>query len=613
MLSHDVLEHCYITYKTSIHIQGVKYRQALFIYSILLINTNINMTSKVIASKALQEAYAKAQKDIKGRLDGHYQHEGVKWMLERELCTDNGGIGKGGILADDMGLGKTMQAIATMRGNPTSTLIITIVGTVGQWRDALIDFGGLRPIIVNPSFKGILPQDADVVITTYSSFQKSTDMECFTHHPWGRIILDEGHKIRNSNSKGNIQISKLEAPIKWVLSGTPIQNSHKDILSLSNWIGYPSQDIEDIIDSILLRRTQEQQASINPRLALPGLDTQILRLDFETEEERSFYNKVEHYYMDNSKDGNEVLEASIRCRQAATHPQLILDTLSKNKKTKKKPRSKRARTTNSDDEDTQLPTTLPPSASKFSFLTKDLTRVHNTTKEKSLVFCTWTNEMKLLQTELKNMNISSLIYDGNVSRDNKEAVIYNFKNTSIPVLILQINCGNAGLNLQCATRIYITSPQWNPCVELQAIGRAYRKGQDNKVKCFRLTMKDTIEDRCTDIQMNKMDLIRDAMCDDSMISRLGTVTNITDITDNTNNNANIVPVDDSLPNNNPINTQDAQHCTVYDPTSDELDDLLKEIFGDVTTVSNITNTSPQNKRRNPYVFIDSDDEDMPVV
>jgi SNF2 family DNA or RNA helicase len=554
-----------------------------------------------MTSKALQEAYTKAQKDIKGRLDGHYQHEGVKWMLAREL---NNTTGNGGILADDMGLGKTMQAIATMRGNPTSTLIITIVGTVGQWRDALIDFGGLHPIIVNPSFKGILPQDADVVITTYSSFQKSTDMECFTSHSWGRIILDEGHKIRNSNSKGNIQISKLQAPIKWVLSGTPIQNSHKDILSLSNWIGYPSQDIEDIIDNILLRRTQEQQASINPRLALPGLDTQILRLDFETEEERSFYNKVEHYYMNNSKDGNEVLEASIRCRQAATHPQLILDTASK--KTKKKTK-KRLRTNNGDDEDniTELPTTLPPSASKFSFLTKDLSRVHATTKEKSLVFCTWTNEMKLLQTELKNMNISSLIYDGNVSRDNKEAVIYNFKNTSIPVLILQINCGNAGLNLQCATRVYITSPQWNPCLELQAIGRAYRKGQDNKVKCFRLTMKGTLEDRCTDIQMNKMDLIRDAMCDDSMISRLGTVKDITDI----------VTVDEPVPNS----TEEARDCIVHDPTLDDLDDLLKEIFGDVATISNITNitnittTSPQKKRHNPYAFIDSDDEDMPVV
>lgn len=597
---------------------------------------------KITNTKALKEACAKAHKDIKGRLDGHYQHEGVKWMLHREL--NHSAEGKGGILADDMGLGKTMQTIATMRGNPTSTLIITIVGTVGQWRDALIDFGGLRPIIVNPSFTGILPKDADTVLTTYSSFQKSKPMECFTSHQWGRIILDEGHKIRNSNSKGNIQISKLQAPIKWVLSGTPIQNSHKDLLSLSSWIGYPSQDIQDIIDNILLRRTQEQQATKNPRLALPGLETQIIRLDFETQEERQFYDKVEHYYMDNTKDGNEVLEASIRCRQAATHPQLILDTITKNNKNnknnknsknKKNKRLKRLVDSDGDGEDDEfdpcLPTTLPPSASKFAFLTKDLETIHETTKEKSLVFCTWTNEMKLLQAELKARNISSLIYDGNVSRDNKEAIIYNFKNTQIPVLILQINCGNAGLNLQCATRVYITSPQWNPCVELQAIGRAYRKGQDNKVKCFRLTMKDTIEDRCTDIQMNKMDLIRDAMCDDSMINRLGTTTNISNTTTiiDTQHNTDVRQEDETIGlvdyPDSPINTQDCGPV-IQDPTPEDIDDLLKEILGDIDGSMEVVNAPlprpyevPQkdknnnNKRRNPYAFESSDDEDMPYV
>lgn len=560
---------------------------------------------KVTNSKMLQQAYAKAQSGIKGRLDGHYQHEGVKWMLHRELHSS---IGKGGILADDMGLGKTMQAIATMRGNPQPTLIITIVGTVGQWRDALIEFGGIRPIIVNPSYCGILPSDADVVITTYSSFQKSKDMECFSSFQWGRIILDEGHKIRNSNSKGFLNISKLESPIKWILSGTPIQNSHKDILSLAQWIGYPSNQTQDIVDNILLRRTQEQQANLNPRLALPGLDTEIVRLDFETEDERQFYDKIEEYYMDKSTDGNDVMEAIIRCRQAATHPQLFLDAISSKTKTSKSKSSsktnKRKRNISAD-----IDTHCPTSASKFAFLVRDIEKVQTTTKEKSLVFCTWTTEMKLLQRELKSKNIASLIYDGNISRDNKEAVIYNFKNTSIPVLILQINCGNAGLNLQCATRIYITSPQWNPCIELQAIGRAYRKGQTGKVKCFRLTMRGTIEDRCTDVQMNKLDLIRDAMCDDSMVSRLGTnlepeaqvevEPEVEDV--ETETVVDIVDIVDNVDNNEDMLSQ----------STDNIDDLLKEIFGSVAQ-DEPTSKQQNQPKRSVYMF-ESDDEDMPLV
>jgi SNF2 family DNA or RNA helicase len=457
--------------------------------------------------KKVSESYAKAQSGIKGRLDGHYQHEGVKWMLSRELTPTEG---KGGILADDMGLGKTMQTIATMRGNPTPTLIITIVGTVAQWRDALISFGGYKPIIVNPSFLGILPdtEKDTVLLTTYSSFQKSIPPPCLTTAPWGRIILDEGHKIRNSKTKVFKEISNLSADIKWILSGTPIQNTTKDLVTLCQWITPiqdPKQvDLDDLINTIVLRRTQESEAQLNPRLALPGLTTNVVYLKFETDMEREFYEQVEEYYTDNK----DPMEAMIRCRQAATHPQIFLDSITNlNKKNPKKQRL-------------NIPTELPPSASKFKYITTDLMKIKATTKEKSLIFATWTIEMKLLQQHLKEHGIASLIYDGNLSRDNKEATLYNFINTTIPVLILQINCGNAGLNLQCASRVYITTPQWNPCVELQAIGRSYRKGQTNKVTCYRLIMEGTIEEKCGDIQQDKLELISDTMCDESMQTRL---------------------------------------------------------------------------------------------
>jgi SNF2 family DNA or RNA helicase len=468
-------------------------------------------------AKPVADAYKKAQSDIKGRLDGHYQHEGVKWMLERELTPLSG---KGGILADDMGLGKTMQAIATMKGNPTPTLIITIVGTVGQWRDALIEFGGIKPVIVNPSFVGILPNDIDVILTTYSSFQKPIPCECFYARKWGRIILDEGHKIRTATTKSYIEIARIESDIKWVLSGTPIQNSPKDLMTLSKWIGCEETEVDDIVKTILLRRTQEEQAKINPRLALPGLLTKVIHLDFETPQEKEFYETVETYYSQHS----DHMEAITRCRQACTHPQLFLDAMVELQKKREKKGTKRKRVVEeSGDEnidDVQLPTSLPPSASKFNYLTTDIERVQATSKEKCLIFATWTIEMKLLQRELKAKGIASLIYDGNITRENKEAVLYNFNNTSIPVLILQINCGNAGLNLQCASRVYITTPQWNPCIELQAIGRAYRKGQMNHVTCFRLIMNGTIEERCGDIQQDKLEMITDTMCDESMQSRL---------------------------------------------------------------------------------------------
>jgi len=462
----------------------------------------------------VRKAYTKAIDEIKGKLEGEYQHEGVLWMLDRELTPTQG---KGGILADDMGLGKTMQTIATMKGNPQTTLIITIVGIVGQWRDALINFGGYRPIIVSPSFTGILPNDIDVVLTTYSCFQKQKTTECFGNVKWGRIVLDEGHKIRNANGKGHNEISRLISDIKWILSGTPIQNSVKDIITLSGWIGYDNTNTEETISTILLRRTQEQQAIRNETLALPTLETQQIHLEFDSDDEKIFYEKVQKYYMERTSNKNDAMETIIRCRQAATHPLLFLQSIKKSKMNKK-----RKLTTENDDE---LPTGIPKSATKFSYLMNDIKKVQNDTNEKCLIFCSWTNEMKLIQSELKLQGISSLMYDGKISQANKEAVIYNFQWTTIPVLILQITCGNAGLNLQCASRVYIMSPHWNPCIELQAIGRAYRKGQTNEVKCIRLLMKGTVEDRCEDIQLNKLDVISSAMSDDTMLNRLVSHTN----------------------------------------------------------------------------------------
>lgn len=461
---------------------------------------------------AIKEAIERANQGIKGRLDGHYQHEGVHWMLQRELLPE---IAKGGILADDMGLGKTMQAIATMRGNPMTTLIITIVSTVTQWRDALIDFGGYKPVIINPSFNGLLPNDIDVAITTYSCFQKPKGApDFFFSKQWGRIILDEGHCIRNEKTKIFTETLRLKSKVKWILSGTPIQNSQKDIVTLVKWIGKIGGDVEHIINEMVLRRTQEEQAQVNPRLALPPLDTHIVKLQFYTVDELNFYKRVEKHYMAKATNKADAMEAIMRCRQAANHSQLYIEGVEKKGRNRK-----RKRIIEDDDDDCDSVSLLPNAHhSKLNYLINDIKTQHNS---KVLVFCTWTTEMKIIQEALKDNNISSLIYDGRLTRDNKDAVLYNFKNTNVKVLLLQIACGSAGLNLQCANKIYITSPHWNPCVELQAIGRAYRKGQMDRVTCIRLIMEGTIEDRCTEVQKEKVDIISEAMRDDSFAQRLG--------------------------------------------------------------------------------------------
>jgi SNF2 family DNA or RNA helicase len=74
-----------------------------------------------------------------------------------------------------------------------------------------------------------------------------------------------------------------------------------------------------------------------------------------------------------------------------------------------------------------------------------------------------------------------------VSKEQRDERIQGFKRgPKNSVFIIQIKAGGVGLNLQEATRVYITCPAWNPATELQAIGRAHRTGQTQKVVVRRL-------------------------------------------------------------------------------------------------------------------------------
>lgn len=54
---------------------------------------------------------------------------------------------------------------------------------------------------------------------------------------WRRVVLDEGHQIRNPNSKMAASASNILATSKWLLSGTPIVNSIKDLYSILRFLG----------------------------------------------------------------------------------------------------------------------------------------------------------------------------------------------------------------------------------------------------------------------------------------------------------------------------------------------------------------------------------------
>ena len=63
----------------------------------------------------------------------------------------------------------------------------------------------------------------------------------------------------------------------------------------------------------------------------------------------------------------------------------------------------------------------------------------------------------------------------------------------------QIQAGGVGLNIQAASVVILTEPQWKPTIEDQAIARCHRMGQVRSVDVHRLLAEDTVDQRMLDL------------------------------------------------------------------------------------------------------------------
>jgi SNF2 family DNA or RNA helicase len=89
---------------------------------------------------------------------------------------------------------------------------------------------------------------------------------------------------------------------------------------------------------------------------------------------------------------------------------------------------------------------------------------------------------------------------GDVPPAKRQALVDEFTaRQSGSVLVAQIQAGGVGLNIQAASVVIITEPQWNPAIEEQAIARAHRMGQVRRVDVHRLLAEDSVDQRILEI------------------------------------------------------------------------------------------------------------------
>jgi SNF2 family DNA or RNA helicase len=429
-----------------------------------------------------EDQYALATKTLNGRLFVPYQCDGVRWMLGME-GQESGP--KGGFLCDEMGLGKTVQLVATMLGNPKPrTLIIVPKSIITQWVEEINRFAPNLTINIfdGPERK---MKEADITIAPYTLLTvKGAESGAPTplHHvKWGRVILDEAHEIRNKSSKLFKSVYRLKTDIKWIVTGTPVFNSMEDFVSLCMFLGLSKSSAQgmtkQIKDIYILRRTKDDLAKINERLKLPPCHFENVELDMFPEE-KSLYECVfleaqdtikeafKHVQSLNSKN-MIILECLLRARQCMIWPQMYLNGVAAKNEDK--------------------PTKWEGRSNKMETL---LRMIGEHPDEKSLVFCQFRGEMNHIQRQLAGVCPVFRI-DGSVAKEERVKQIAGFKKIQGgAVFIIQIKSGGQGLNLQEATRVYITGPSWNPATELQAIGRSHRTGQGQVVHVKKLVYKE---------------------------------------------------------------------------------------------------------------------------
>ena len=438
-----------------------------------------SLTTSAMSAKTtaliVEKCYKTGTKSLTGRLIAPYQRDGVLWMLWRERQHTGP---KGGFLCDEMGLGKTVQTITTMLGNPKkSTLIVTPKSIISQWKNEIAKFAPhLKVMLFDGPDRKTNFDEFDVVISPYSLVYKKKDNPDDTPlhgiH-WDRIILDEAHEIRNIKSKMNISLSAMKSDIRWLLSGTPVFNTIKDFIALCRFLGVSRQavqgDLTNVRKKFVLRRTKEDLSKFNKRLELPPCDFENVEVELLPEEWKLYeavFNENQEIVRDLFRNSTNIgmhamhiLECLLRSRQTVIHPQIYLNGVAKKKD--------------------ETPEEWQYSTKKMELLL-DMVKKHP--NEKTLVFCQFIGEMNLIQEELYQQGIKTYRIDGSVSKDDRDKQVNLFKSGSQgAVFLIQIKAGGQGLNLQEATRVYITAPSWNPATELQAIGRSHRTGQTKRV------------------------------------------------------------------------------------------------------------------------------------
>jgi SNF2 family DNA or RNA helicase len=449
-----------------------------------------------------------------------HQYDGVAWCVENEntigpqcyvggnmvAIPPSGGssydvkkhIG-GGFIADEMGLGKTITMIANIIcqfRSHRNTLIVLPPALIPQWTAEINRTTGHSPLLFygSQNKKTITIDElknAPIVITSYASIMIplkhviDNSKDTLLHQmKWDRIIFDEGHHLRNKNSR-YYGAKKLVSRIKWIISGTPVQNYSTDFKNLCSIVGLPpnllnnneynKENRDRLFNHYILKRSKTDVG-----LNLLPVNLENKHIVWNTTEERQLSEDIHRAI--GMCDKSDRLKMYQHARQTCILPEIIRDT-------PLLPYMRHAGYIPHDRTRDFYNVGLS-SSTKMDHVVRDILAREGNGNRK-IVFCHFRKEIDTLMSRLNEMGMTNIVsIDGRITSQNQRKRIME---ANYEVLILQIQTGCEGLNLQQYNEVYFISPNWNPMMEQQAIARCHRIGQTKEVFVFRYGMDKVFE------------------------------------------------------------------------------------------------------------------------
>ncbi|USP81376.1 hypothetical protein yc1106_08650 [Curvularia clavata] len=455
-----------------------------------------------------------------------YQLEGLNWLYYKWFDQKNA------ILADEMGLGKTIQVIAFMatlvhEHGCFPFLIVVPNSTCANWRREIKQWApSLRVVAYFGSAKAremaykyeMFPENAKdlrchIVVTSYEAAADDNCRRFFRSVSWAGLIVDEGQRLKNDKSQLYSALTAVRAPFRLLLTGTPLQNNARELFNLLHFLddsidaaeleeqyadmtAEKIRELHDQIRPFILRRTKAKVLTFLPPLgqiilpiSMSHLQKQVYRsiLSKSPELLKALFTTDRQL---NPRERTNLGNILMQLRKCLCHPFVYSREIEE--------RTDIAAVSHRN---------LVEASAKLSLLEILLPKLRER-GHRVLIFSQFLDMLNIIEDFLDGMQLAYQRLDGTMGSLEKQKRIDQFNAPDSPLFafLLSTRAGGVGINLATADTVIILDPDWNPHQDLQAIARAHRIGQKNKVLCLQLATRASVEEKIMQMGKKKMAL-----------------------------------------------------------------------------------------------------------